>query len=707
MHRPENNQLPLPPSLDEVRASTVDISVIIVNYNVREFLEQALRSIERAETALHVEVFVVDNNSIDGSVEMVQTRFPDVKLIANENNVGFSTANNQAIRRAKGRYLFILNPDTILREDTLDTLVSFMDAHPDSGAVGCKILNPDGTFAPESRRSFPTPDVAFYRISGLSRLFPNSKRFGRYNLSYLSPEEATEVDALSGSCMMVRHEALLRPYKKAVRAVEKTDSHYPGAGLFDEAFFMYGEDLDWCYRIQQAGWKIHYTPDTQIIHYKGESTKKGELRYVLLFYGAMLRFAQKHFKKRHSFLLRGLLRVGIVIRGGLQVVTNTFKRFALPLTDLLLVALAAALAGGFRYFLSALPFPPLYFGLVTPVFAVSIVAAIGVLGGYRRLHRTRVLPVLLGSLLGFAIVSTLSFFFQGIAFSRIALLAGLVLAILFLGSSRLIGRKPRRSEHLLNRAVLVGNYTEASRLNQTLVDHPRPPLQLVGYLEAESDIPHTTDLSIPYLGGLRHLRDTVRLREIDEVLFAASMLSNQTIFSLIQQLQGLPVACKILHEDREHLIGQARIDALTAPALIDAEQAFGRQRSTFARRAFEVTLAILGLMIHPFVSLIAKSTGPESFPFALAGKTKQLTGVLRGQCALVGHRAEEAPLLPETWQLKPGIFTLTDMLPAHSRNPQEISNAYWLYARNQSMAFDLDVIIRCLNQLRESASGNR
>lgn len=705
MHRPEKNQLP-PPSLDEVRASTVDISVIIVNYNVREFLEQALRSIERAASNLKVEVFVVDNNSIDGSVEMVKTRFPDVKLIANENNVGFSTANNQAIRVARGRYLFILNPDTILREDTLDILVSFMDAHPESGAVGCKILNPDGTFAPESRRSFPTPDVAFYRISGLSRLFPNSKRFGRYNLSYLSPDEATEVDALSGSSMVVRHEALLRPYGSAP-ATEGTDTHYPGAGLFDEAFFMYGEDLDWCYRIQQAGWKINYTPDTQIIHYKGESTKKGELRYVLLFYGAMLRFAQKHFKKRHSFLLRGLLRVGIVVRGSLQVLTNTIKRVAQPLTDLLLVSVAAALAGVARYALSTLPLPLLYFGLVTPIFAISVVAGIGILGGYSQPHKMRVLPVLLGSLLGFASVSTLSFFFQGIAFSRIALIAGLALAILFLGTTRLIGRRRQNSEHLLRRAVLVGNFDEASRLNQTLVDHPRPPLQLVGYLEAESDTPYTTDLSIPYLGGLRHLRDTVRLRGIDDVLFAASILSNQTIFSLIQQLQGLPVACKILHEDREHLIGQARIDALTAPAMIDAEQAFGRQRSTFARRAFEVTLASVGLMIHPFVLFAARLAGPESFSFALATRTRQLSRVLKGERALVGHRPEEAPLLPETWQLKTGIFTLTDMLPVHSRNPQEISNAYWLYARNQSMAFDLDVIIRCLNQLQESISRQR
>ncbi len=189
-------------------AAVVDVSVVIVTYNVREFLDQALRSVESASAGLTVETFVVDNDSADGTAAHVAERFPDVRLIANEENVGFAVANNQALREAAGRYVLVLNPDTILQEDTLRELVAFMDAHPDAGAAGCRILNPDGTFAPESRRAFPTPAVAFYRISGLSRLFPRSPRFGRYNLTYLPVDEVCEVDALSGSCMMVRREAM-------------------------------------------------------------------------------------------------------------------------------------------------------------------------------------------------------------------------------------------------------------------------------------------------------------------------------------------------------------------------------------------------------------------------------------------------------------------------------------------------------------------
>ncbi|MGB3543813.1 glycosyltransferase family 2 protein, partial [Rubrivirga sp.] len=351
--------------------ATVDVSVVIVTYNVRGFLEQALRSVEQASSGLEVETWVVDNDSADGSVEMVRERFPDVELIANQENVGFATANNQAIRQAAGRYVLVLNPDTILQEDTLRELVAFMDAHPDAGAAGCRILNPDGTFAPESRRAFPDPAIAFYRISGLSKLFPKSPTFGRYNLTYLPIDEVCEVDALSGSCMMVRTAAVLENGDWGLgssgsdledgRAASRTNgattagsleatvssgvtsrTSTPGsgdrprgrppqplkpsprhpAGLFDEGFFMYGEDLDWCYRIQQAGWRIYYTPSTQIVHYKGESTKKGDLRYVLLFYGAMLRFVEKHVTHREGAgvwdrLSSSALALGI--RGGIVV----------------------------------------------------------------------------------------------------------------------------------------------------------------------------------------------------------------------------------------------------------------------------------------------------------------------------------------------------------------------------------------------------
>jgi GT2 family glycosyltransferase len=272
----------------------VDLSVIIVNFNVRAFLENALVSVRRALEGLRGEVIVVDNASDDGSVEMVRQKFPEAAVIANQTNLGFAAANNLALKKARGRYVLLLNPDTIVQEDTFTTMVAFMDGHVDVGAAGCKVLNPDGTLQLACRRSFPTPWVAFTKIAGLSSLFPHSRTFGRYNLTYLDPDQSVEVEALSGSFMVIRREA------------------YEAVGGLDEQFFLYGEDLDWCYRFKQAGWKIFYVHQTQIVHYKGESARRSDIDEVRLFYEAMRLFVQKHFPR--GIFSDVILRLGIALR---------------------------------------------------------------------------------------------------------------------------------------------------------------------------------------------------------------------------------------------------------------------------------------------------------------------------------------------------------------------------------------------------------
>ncbi|MBI3578172.1 MAG: glycosyltransferase family 2 protein, partial [Ignavibacteriales bacterium] len=240
-------------------SSPLLISVIIVNFNVREFLHHALVSLQKAMKGIKGEIIIVDNASDDGSVEMVRRRFPTVALIANKTNLGFAKANNLGLKKAKGKHFLLINPDTLVQEDTLRVMLKFFENNPDVGLAGCKILNPDGSFQLPCRRSFPTPWVALTKMSGLSALFPRTRLFGRYNLTYLSPDETYEIDAVSGSFMMLRREA------------------YEQVGGLDEDFFMYGEDLDWCYRIQKAGWKNYYVHSTKIIHYKGESTKRSNL----------------------------------------------------------------------------------------------------------------------------------------------------------------------------------------------------------------------------------------------------------------------------------------------------------------------------------------------------------------------------------------------------------------------------------------------
>ena len=697
----------------------LDLSVIIVNYNVREHLEQALRSVERASTGLAVEVFVVDNDSADGSVEMVRTHFPEVHLIANERNVGFGTANNQAMRKARGRYVLILNPDTIVQEDTLSTLLRFMERHPEAGAVGCQILHPDGSFALESRRSFPTPRVAFFRMIGLSRLFPKSRLFGQYNLTYLPIDEVAEVDALSGSCMLVRHTALhysrremldieREQGKEGERAIEAGILEYVsgasalplsgnGAGLFDESFFMYGEDLDLCCRIQEAGWKIFYTPETQIIHYKGESTKKGELRYVKLFYGAMMQFAEKHLQHRHSRFFLWLLHLGVVVRAGLKVVANAFRRLAVPLVDL---ALAFATVGGLGVLRSVqtdVPFSPLFYWLVAPAYALITVVMIATVGGYRRNRSPRIRLVWMGTGLSLLVMAALSFFVKDIAFSRAVVLASFPAGATLLSVFRLLRRERRSGPR---QALFVGHAVEAERLKGMLENHPQPPFELVGYVAVETEPEETSTPGLLRLGSLRHLRDLVRLRRIDDVVFAADGVSNRTIFQLTQHLRGLPVQSRILAEGREHVIGKASIDDLSTPALIEAEAALGRPRSRTARRAFEGAVAVLGLALHPFVRALAALSGEASFWHRLAQRTRQGPAVLLGRRALVGYHSDDTFQPPPEWDLQPGIFAITETLTPTTATPDDISEAYWFYIMNQSAFLDWTILMRAIRNLR-------
>ena len=253
------------------------LSVIVVNYNVEYFLEQCLHSVETALQGIDSEVFVVDNHSVDGSVRMLNKKFPEVKLIVNTENVGFAKANNQAIHQAKGEYILLLNPDTLVESDTFAKTIAFMDQTPQAGGLGVKMVNGEGKFLPESKLSLPFPYVSFYNIFGLSKLFKKSRRFGKYHLTYLDPNEIHEVEVLSGAFMLLRKSML------------------DNIGYLDEDYFMYGEDIDLSYRITQAGFKNYYYPKTRIIHYKGESTKKSSINYVIVFYKAMQIFAKKHF----------------------------------------------------------------------------------------------------------------------------------------------------------------------------------------------------------------------------------------------------------------------------------------------------------------------------------------------------------------------------------------------------------------------------
>ena len=285
----------------------VKLSVIIVNYNVKYFLEQCLHSVLKAVAGIEAEVLVVDNASTDGSMAYLQPLFTQVRFIASTTNMGFGKANNLAAREAKGDYILYLNPDTIVPEDCFAQCLAFMDSHTDAGALGIKMTDGGGVFLPESKRAFPAPLTSFYKLTGLAALFPKSPVFNRYALGHLSPNETHSVQVLAGAFMLLKR-----------KVYEQTQG-------FDEAFFMYGEDVDLSYRILHAGYKNYYFAGSSIIHFKGESTKRGSLNYVKMFYAAMSVFVQKHYGKGKAAALVILLQVAIWLRAGVSAVGKLTK----------------------------------------------------------------------------------------------------------------------------------------------------------------------------------------------------------------------------------------------------------------------------------------------------------------------------------------------------------------------------------------------
>lgn len=281
------------------------LSVVIVSYNVKYFLEQCLCSVERARVS-DMEVFVIDNCSSDGSIDYLGHKFPFAQFIANSTNEGFAKANNRVLRQATGKYILFLNPDTIVPEDFFRQSLHFFELHTDAGAMGVRMVDGRGEFLKESKRGFPKPWVAFCKLSGLSAMFPTSRFFAQYYLGHLPERQTHEADALAGACMFVRKEVLDK------------------VGRFDEQFFMYAEDIDLSYRIQQAGYKNYYFPDITIIHFKGESTRK-DRRYVDLFYNAMIQFVHKHFHQKSKFSI-ALLKMAIRVRARIASVRSSIDQ---------------------------------------------------------------------------------------------------------------------------------------------------------------------------------------------------------------------------------------------------------------------------------------------------------------------------------------------------------------------------------------------
>jgi GT2 family glycosyltransferase len=523
----------------------MELSVIIVNYNVRHFLEQCLTSVRKAAEHYSCEIFVVDNNSADGSCSMVSIQFPEVRLIRNLNNVGFSAACNQAIRLSKGNYILLLNPDTVVEEDTFSRCLKFMKEHTDAGALGVKMINGNGKLLPESKRSLPTPATAFFKMAGLAWLFPKSRLFNRYYLGHLDSSEITEAEVISGAFMFISKEAL-----------EKT-------GLLDETFFMYGEDIDLSYRLIKSGYKNYYFPDVKIIHYKGESTRKSEINNIVCFYRAMLIFIKKHFGKEDHMPFLFLIRFAVYFWGFIALIKSFLRRFLLPVTDAVIIYFLFIIiiplwekfkfGGGYSY-------PDIFSDITIPVFAILTVTSVYIAGGYK--VPSRIINVLKGIIIGTSVILVIyALLPQDLRFSRAVIVLGGISALLILTLYRIMlsfaGLRLIRNPFARTRRIVIVGDENGFRNIGMLISAGSLNSTIAGRVSMKDD-----DMGAEVLGNLLQLKEVIRINRINEVIFSTRELSATQIINSMHLLSRSNVTIKIAPPGEKFLIGSNSVSQL-------------------------------------------------------------------------------------------------------------------------------------------------
>jgi len=639
-----------------------ELSVIIVNYNVAYFLEQCLNSCLKAAQHTSVEILVIDNNSVDGSEEMMKDKFPTIPYIMNKENLGFSRANNQGMRIAQGEYVLLLNPDTVVEEMTFRSTVDFMNAHPDAGGLGVRMLDGRGKFLPESKRGLPTPSVAFYKIFGLSTLFPKSKVFGKYHLGYLSEFETHEVEILSGAFMLMRKSVLDK------------------IGLLDEAFFMYGEDIDLSYRIVQSGFKNYYFPGTRIIHYKGESTKKSSVNYVFVFYRAMIIFANKHFSQNNAKLFSALINSAVYFRASLSIFKRVVSKYFIIALDFAVVTtFLLAILKLFELFGKFVPKEILLFAL--PSYSLIWLIAIYFYGGYDR--PTSWIRILQGLFFGtIAILTIYALLPKAYQFSRLFILFGSLAAFIYFVVSRFILHFFRPATGFLNSKkesakIVIGSSEESSRVSEILqvmdLNSSRILFVSVGETKEANAV-----------GTLGQLEEIVSVHKADEVIFCARDISAEQIISWMSRISYLEIAFKIAQPESSFIIGSNSIDHPGELYLMNIT-AISEPRHIRAKRVFDFIFSMIFILIFPLGLLLILKNKKRILDLFL---------VLFGKMTFVGF-AESVNSVRNLPKLKRGIFSTTDQIESYLQlSPNEIQKINLIYAKDYTWFKDLSILIK-------------
>lgn len=632
------------------------LSVVIVNYNVKYFLEQCLHSVQKSAAGIEVEIIVLDNQSTDGSLEYLKPRFPKANFIENETNLGFARACNKGLELARGQYVLFLNPDTLLSENTLEVCLRFFQFQKDAGAIGVKMLDGSGKFLKESKRSFPSPITSFYKLFGLARIFPKSKIFNRYYAGYLDKNKNHEVDVLAGAFMMIRKEVLDR------------------IGGFDEAFFMYGEDIDLSYRIQKTGYKNYYLAETEIIHFKGESTRRGSLNYVRMFYTAMSIFVKKHYGGTKAGLFNAALHIAIWIRALIAALAKFVRWIGLPFIDAILIL--------FSFWFTKLVWstyikPDVVYSnklllIAFPVYTLVFLIVAYYAGLYNKTYRRSELMRSMGIatlilLAGYALLP------EHVRFSRAILLFGSLLAFVFISILRWLMLKgkilQKPSDRISKPYILAAASAIEFEQVKNFLDTNGLEDKLIGRLSIHEE----KDAVAP----LEKVDEVAITLGAEEILFCIGTLSYSEVFQYASTIKS-PVrfrfhtmgSCSIVGSDSDDSNGEA----------ITSETNFNLERPSNRRikRLIDIITACLMLLFFPLHFFFAKK------PVQLL---RNCFDVLFGKKTWIGYSNSSNPALPRLRQ----YVVSTNGIFKEEKDDHSIN--YW-YAKNYEPIHDIRLIVK-------------
>lgn len=656
----------------------IDLSIIIVNFNVKEFLQNLLSSILKSTGRLSTEIIVIDNASDDGSVEIIREKFPSVKLIASEKNLGFGRANNLGLEISKGKFILLINPDTIVQEDTFQKLIAFFEKTPEAGLAGCKVLNSDGTLQLACRRSFPGPWTSFTKVTGLGKIFPKSRLFARYNMTYLDENQTYEVDAISGAFMMMRREV------------------YEKVGGFDPQFFMYGEDLDLCYRIQKAGYKVYYLHETQIIHYKGESTKRSSLDETRVFYEAMHLFVKKHFSS--SFIVEIILRFAIIVRQ-LFAFLNVYRLVVMALFfDFLFFNVSLYIAAHIYHSPHWHGFPPdTVLGIYTIPALIQILMAFSA-GAYKR-DSISVLRILYSIVLGFFILSSVTYFFKQYAYSRAVVIFTYAILLFMLPAWRIIlklGFKLGLKEEIYKtRTLIVGTDRHAIDLAKKLKSKLTSIQKIAGLIGPTRKLVGEKIEGMEILGSLENIKKIIKEKKITEVIFASAEMSYNQMLAVVSECQGENVDFKVAGSELDYLVGKSSITMLDEIPLLEIFYNISTLTSRITKRIFDFVVAIPALIfIYPFIYSFRK-IGHNSSDFSKF--VLGLPEVLSGRKSIVGPFRQRTDT--ELYLGRSGLTGLWYTEGMDNSEREETIKLDIFYAKNQNIWLDLEILGKTFSKM--------